>query len=453
MQNNPYFPDDWFIGTLQGSTDIVLGQSPPSDTYNTEGVGLPFYQGKAEFGNLYPTPVKWCTIPKKIALPDDILISVRAPVGPTNVCQEISCIGRGLAAIRAKENNSSKYIFYYLRFIEKDWDIKATGTTFKAITRQVLRNQEIPIPPYEEQEQIVAKIEELFSQLDAGVEGLKRVQAGLKRYKASVLKAAFEGRLVPQDPNDEPAEELLKGMGKEPLLEKELKSLPIGWCWTKLESLIQILDNQREPINSKERDKRISSKDLSQLFPYYGATGQVGWIDKYIFDEELLLLGEDGAPFLDNYKNKAYIVRGKYWVNNHAHVIRALVDITTNKYLLYYLNNFDFNDYVTGTTRLKLNQGRMKEIPVILPPLSEQNKIIAEIEKRLSIVASLEKVLEIVFQRGIRIRQSILQNAFIGKLVNQSTDEKLCIGNELSHENEIINEKNSLQQGSLLNGK
>ncbi|MDJ0746498.1 MAG: hypothetical protein QNJ32_24480 [Xenococcaceae cyanobacterium MO_167.B27] len=97
MTNN--IPSGWLITQLENFTDIVLGQSPPSSTYNTEKNGLPFFQGKAEFGNLYPTPQKWCDSPKKTANQGDVLISVRAPVGSTNICIEKSCIGRGLAAI------------------------------------------------------------------------------------------------------------------------------------------------------------------------------------------------------------------------------------------------------------------------------------------------------------------------------------------------------------------
>lgn len=96
------------------------------------------------------------------------------------------------------------------------------------------------------------------------------------------------------------------------------ESLPNGWDLTNLEDVVDILDSKRIPINAKERAERVGT------VPYYGATGQVGWIDDYLFDEELVLLGEDGAPFFDMSKHKAYLISGKSWVNNHAHVLRAL---------------------------------------------------------------------------------------------------------------------------------
>ena len=95
--------------------------------------------------------------------------------------------------------------------------------------------------------------------------------------------------------------------------------------------IVEILDRQRKPVNSKDRETRIAGKNKGELYPYYGATRQVGWIDDFLFDEELVLLGEDGVPFLDEIKPKAYLIDGKSWVNNHAHVLRGRKAV--NKYL------------------------------------------------------------------------------------------------------------------------
>jgi type I restriction enzyme S subunit len=235
-----------------------------------------------------------------------------------------------------------------------------------------------------------------------------------------VLKAAFEGRLVPQDPNDEPAKEFLNNLGIKLLDKGKSRFIPKSWELTRLENCVDILDRKRIPINSKEREKRISGKNFSNLYPYYGATGQVGWIDDYLFDEELVLLGEDGAPFLDINKDKAYIVKGKFWVNNHAHVLRAKDGLITNRFLLHYLNCFDFRDFVTGTTRLKLNQTRMKSIPIIIPPINEQNRIVEEIDRRLSIVQEIEKSFDTCLRNSQLVKNSILKSAFNGELIDQN---------------------------------
>ncbi|WFN35237.1 restriction endonuclease subunit S [Methanogenium sp. S4BF] len=182
---------------------------------------------------------------------------------------------------------------------------------------------------------------------------------------------------------------------------QQTSEVPEGWAKTPLVTCVDILDNQRIPVNSKEREKRFGD------IPYYGATGQVGWINDYLFDEELLLIGEDGAPFFDKTKQIAYVIQGKSWVNNHAHVIRAIKELTSNKFLKYYLNFFDYNGYVTGTTRYKLNQGSMKKIPIILPPLAEQHRIVTAIEALFARLDAAEARLERVPGIVHQFRQAI----------------------------------------------
>ena len=111
----PEIPEGWAMTTLGEACMVIQGQSPPSSTYNAKGTGLPFLQGKAEFTELYPEAVKWCSAPSKVADPGDVLISIRAPVGPTNLCAVKSCIGRGLAAIRPQGGVPSRYALYALR--------------------------------------------------------------------------------------------------------------------------------------------------------------------------------------------------------------------------------------------------------------------------------------------------------------------------------------------------
>ncbi|MBW1894556.1 MAG: restriction endonuclease subunit S, partial [Deltaproteobacteria bacterium] len=115
--NKAELPENWDIAKIEDICTVILGQSPSSSSYNINGEGLAFFQGKAEFGAFYPKTVKWCTEPKKTALKNDILISVRAPVGPTNLSPTECCIGRGLAALRPNDGMLYKYLLYYLRSI------------------------------------------------------------------------------------------------------------------------------------------------------------------------------------------------------------------------------------------------------------------------------------------------------------------------------------------------
>lgn len=185
---------------------------------------------------------------------------------------------------------------------------------------------------------------------------------------------------------------------------------PKGWMVEPLSRCVEVLDWQRKPVNSKERASRVGA------IPYYGATGQVGWIDDYLFDEQLVLVGEDGAPFLDKSKPIAYLIEGKSWVNNHAHVLRARGHVTSNRYIKYYLDSFDFTDYVQGSTRDKLTQGAMNSIPIPLPPRPLQDAIVDVLDGLAQKRGSARAHLAIAGRSIERSRQAILAAACAGRL-------------------------------------
>ena len=178
----------------------------------------------------------------------------------------------------------------------------------------------------------------------------------------------------------------------------------------KLSDVADILDSFRKPINSTERTKRIQGKTENELYPYYGATGQVGLIDEYLTDGEYVLVGEDGAPFLEPFKNKSYIIWGKAWVNNHAHILSGKKDVLSNQYLNYYLNSFDYRNYVNGTTRLKLTQGNLTQIPIPLPPLPTQHAIVTRIEALFSELDNAVAKLQNAQQQLKIYRQAVLNH-------------------------------------------
>lgn len=256
----------------------------------------------------------------------------------------------------------------------------------------------------------MAKIEALFSQLDAGVAALRRIQAALKRYKASVLKAACEGRLVGQDPTDEPAEALLRRLGKAPLVDDDLPALPEGWCWVRVGELTDNFDGRRIPVKASNRE------NISGEYPYYGASGIIDYVNEYLFDGDYLLIAEDGANLLTRSKPIAFMAHGKFWVNNHAHIVQTVGGMPLN-YLGVFLNSLDLKNYVTGTAQPKLTQANMNKITVPLPPIAEQVLIVAEVDRRLSVAAEVEAVVAALLARSERLRQAILKQAFEGKLV------------------------------------
>ncbi len=188
-------------------------------------------------------------------------------------------------------------------------------------------------------------------------------------------------------------------------MEKNI-NIPKGWKEYRLEEVAEIHDGLRKPINASERAARIVGKNQTDLYPYYGATGQVGCIDGYISDGEYVLVGEDGAPFFNPFANKAYIIRGKAWVNNHAHILKAK---GSNKYICYYLNYFNYHGYVSGTTRLKLTQADLKKIPVLIPStIAEQSAIVSRIESQFSRLDSGIAALQKVQKQLAVYRQAVL---------------------------------------------
>lgn len=196
--------------------------------------------------------------------------------------------------------------------------------------------------------------------------------------------------------------------------EEQPYEVPENWVWVRLIGNVNsCLDGYRKPINSSERAKRVGK------VPYYGATGQVGWIDDYLTNEHLVLLGEDGAPFLDLLKDKAYIIFGEAWVNNHAHILKSYFGEIGNVFLMHYLNMVDYKDYVKGTTRLKLTQGSMQLMPFPLPPLSEQQRIVERIEELLAkLDEAKERLQEVADSFAVR-KAAILHKAFTGELTKQ----------------------------------
>jgi type I restriction enzyme, S subunit len=188
-----------------------------------------------------------------------------------------------------------------------------------------------------------------------------------------------------------------------------------SWLTVDLDKVIEVKDNLRKPVNSAERLQRISGKSPSELYPYFGATGQVGYIDDYITDGDYVLIGEDAAPFFDHTKPVAYLISGKTWVNNHAHVLKPHIN---QEFCLHYLNSFNYAGFVEGTTRLKLTQGALKRIPFLLPPLAEQQRIVAKIEELFSELDKGVETLKTAKQQLKVYRQAVLKYAFEGKLTN-----------------------------------
>jgi type I restriction enzyme S subunit len=240
------------LGDEEVST-VIMGQSPPSTTYNGLGEGLPFFQGKADFGEMYPNVRQWCTKPIKVSLPGDVLISVRAPVGPTNLNKEKCVIGRGLAAIRPSGRVLPKYLLFVLRAFENKITSQGSGSTFGAITKTTLEKFEVPIPypddparSLAEQQRIVARLEALLGEVRALREEVQSMRRDLAQVMESAMAEVF--------PNPQ-------GEVKE------------GWLWRRL-SEISII-NPRRPLIQRNDDEPTSFVPMQAVSEYEGKIYQM----------------------------------------------------------------------------------------------------------------------------------------------------------------------------------
>ena len=371
--------NNWQIKKLGEVCKIIMGQSPPSDTYNENAKGMPFFQGKAEFTDLYPVVKKYCSKPTKIAEPLDILLSVRAPVGTTNIANIQCCIGRGLAAIRF---DNYKYGFYFLRSIQHELDSKGTGTTFRAISGETIRETLIPYPNQETQHAIVSKIEELFSELDKGIAELKTAQLQLKTYRQSVLKSAFEGKLT----NDNVKE----------------GELPEGWKLKNLGEIFKVSSGKGIKIN------QLKGGD----YCVYGGNGLNGYHSEYFIEESVLIIGRVGVKC-----GVTHITKPKGWVSDNALIVKPIIEDFDIKFFKLRLEFENLNKLSVSTAQPVISGNSIYSVQVFLPKLEEQYRIVQEIESRLSVADKMEQSIQESLQKAEALRQSILKKAFCGELV------------------------------------
>ena len=466
MSIRDQLPLSWVRANIAALARIEMGQSPDSVYYNEKRDGLPFFQGKTEFGLRYPVVRKWCSQPKKVAEAGDILLSIRAPVGPSNIAQERCAIGRGLAAIGAETSINQQYLFYFLRHIEPWLSSQGTGSTFAAISGDFLRAIDVPVAPAAEQTRIVEKLEELLSDLDAGVAELKAAQKKLAQYRQSLLKAAVEGALTADwrsarslaNEEAETGAQLLarilterrsrwetrqlakfQAQGKPPSKDWKAKysvpvtpdntglpALPLGWVWSSLGQCFQVAVGATP-----------SRKELG----YWG--GGIPWVSSgevrfNRITESKETISEDGLSNSSTRLNPVGSVllgmigegktRGQVAIldieaanNQNCAAIWATETDVPPEYVYFWLwSRYDETRRgSSGNNQPALNKSIVENIPFPLPPLSEVLKIVPLLSAALLQTSEQEAAVEYSLRQSAAQRKNILQAAFSGQLVPQ----------------------------------
>ena len=219
-----------------------------------------------------------------------------------------------------------------------------------------------------------------------------------------------------------------------------------NWKTKSLGEVCEVLDSKREPITKRHR--------VAGDYPYYGATGILDYVHDYIFDEKLILIGEDGAKWGAG-ENTAFIAEGKYWVNNHAHVIRPNRSIVLDNWLIYFLNSTDLQKYVTGLTVPKLNQEKMRGILFPLPPLNEQRKILKVLDTVFESAAKAKENAEKNLANARELFKSYLQSELLNDKWEQKLLGEVCDGIEYgtSSKSKKSGKVPVLRMGNIQNGR
>lgn len=384
-----------------------------------------------------------------------VLFSSRAPIGYVAIAANALSTNQGFKSFVLSDVVSPDFAYYYLQHAKKLAVALASGTTFLEISGKKAAQIPIPVAPLDEQREIVAEIEKQFTRLDAGVVALRRVQANLRRYRASILKAACEGRLVPTEAelsrrigrSFESGDQLFArvlaerrrswkspGSYKQPLASSkaDVLTLPEGWAVATLDALASVKGGITKDQNRKH-DSPVRSVPYLRV-----ANVQRGYLDLTEMKEipateaeirELAL--RPGDVLFNEGGDRDKLGRGWIWSAelreciHQNHVFRArLFDAGPNpKFLSWYANSFGqkfFFDEGKHTTNLaSISMTKLKALPVPIPPAAEQDRIVVEVERLLSIADSLESSLFSDTRRASRLRQTILQHAFAGKLIGR----------------------------------
>ena len=452
-------PKNWKWARLADIADVIMGQSPPGDSYNSNGEGVPLINGPVEFsqGPFGETQrTKFTTAPAKMCKSGDLLICVRgSTTGRTNIAAFDACIGRGVAAIRAYFYQT--YLNYYVLAQRRQIYDLGTGSTFPSVSQDRIRELLVPFPPLAEQRRIVAKVESLFAQTRALEAKLRQAQAdivtvnraALHRLSAAaddaartsawrtvadafdllyddprnvaelrqvILQLAVQGQLVPQDPADEPASELLKRIRaekrrlvKERVLNDAKPSLPLGlpelpytlpesWVWSRLEEAGVI-----NPRNDVDDDLTASFIPMALINDGVGSghTAQEAIWREIKKGFTHFAEGDVGiakiTPCFQNRKSTVFrgLANGIGAGTTELHIFRPLAGTVLPEYVLAFVQTPQFIENgkasMTGTAgQQRVPRSYVEEAPFPLPPLAEQRRIVAKVDQLMRLCDALE---------------------------------------------------------------
>ena len=340
---------EWKKVKLEECADINMGQSPISSSYNIDGNGIPFYQGNADFGELYPKLRYYCSKPIKVANEEDLLLSVRAPIGKINIAKTSCCIGRGLCAITPKKDIVlQKYLYYILKYKENEFNLKGTGSTFKAINKKQISETMFLLPDINIQKNIILKLENSEKLLKLKKEQLSELE---KLVKFQFLKMFG-------DPINN-----LYNFQKCKIKDIALKKLMYGSGSSAVE-----FDNKIRYIRITDIDN-LGNLKTEKVSPSL-------FEEKYLLSEGDILFARSGAT----------VGKTFYFKKNYGKCIFAgyLIRLTPNQlkvlpeYLFYFTKTDFYNNFIKANSKTvaqpNINAQQYENLEILIPPIELQNK-------------------------------------------------------------------------------
>ncbi len=399
-------PEGWYQSKLGVVADLIMGQSPPSNTYNNSRIGLPFFQGKTDFGSHYPSVRVWCSKPTKVAEKDSILFSVRAPVGDINIASESCCIGRGLAAIKGTKVEQA-FLYQTFKFVKHRFQLLAQGSTFEAVSGGEMRDFKLILPPLPEQKKIAA----ILTSVDTVIEKTQAQIDKLKDLKTGMMQ-----------------ELLTKGIGHTEFKDSPVGWIPVEWEVDSIESFgISILDGDRGKEYPKEKDffqneycLFLSAKNVTKHGFKFNETVYITKKKDDLLRKGKLIRNDIVITTRGTVGNIALyddsISYNHIRINSGMAIIRNQEDKLDTEYLNLVLHSPLVCEQIEllafGSAQPQLTIGLIKNLFIPKPDIEEQNKIsksIGSIQEKISIVESKLKSLQ-------NTKKALMQDLLTGKV-------------------------------------
>lgn len=383
--------------------DVRNGATPASDEPAYWDGEIPWV-GPADLGKLKArfidkgergiTPRGYASCGTQIVPAGSIILSIRAPIGHIAIASQSMCFNQGCRGLVPRAIVRSDFAYWALSACKPKLEAAGQGTTFIELARNKLRAERIPIPDLPTQKAIADFLDLETARIDQLIEKKQKLVELLADKDKATIKLHVLGQIGQRK--------------RKPNETAWLPDLPAEWPIQRCAHIFRNLDHQRIPLNSEQR------ADLEKIYPYYGASGVIDYVDRFIFDGDNILVGEDGANLVLQSTPIAFKASGQYWVNNHAHILHPRFGVLD--YWVHALNQVPYEIYVTGSAQPKLTSESLGNIRLPCPPTDEQEQILKNLEDMRRSLVRLREPINRSIDRMREYRSALITAAVTGQI-------------------------------------